>query len=84
MHIYTHMYTPNKHMYTHHTHTQIHCIHPMHADGWCPGRTLVLCSQDAEECGLIGSTEFVEDKGKATERGNYGLSQCTLVPDPSL
>jgi len=27
---------------------------------WRPGRTLVLCSWDAEEYGLIGSTEFVE------------------------
>jgi len=27
---------------------------------WRPGRTMVLCSWDAEEYGLIGSTEFVE------------------------
>ncbi|MCO5597348.1 hypothetical protein L7F22_051424 [Adiantum nelumboides] len=29
-------------------------------DGWQPRRTLVLCSWDAEEYGLIGSTEWVE------------------------
>ena len=28
--------------------------------GWRPGRTVVLCSWDAEEYGLIGSTEYVE------------------------
>ena len=27
---------------------------------WRPGRTVVLCSWDAEEYGLIGSTEWVE------------------------
>ena len=27
---------------------------------WRPGRTLTLCSWDAEEYGLIGSTEWVE------------------------
>ncbi|HSE33901.1 MAG TPA: M28 family metallopeptidase [Pyrinomonadaceae bacterium] len=29
--------------------------------GWKPRRTLVLCSWDAEEYGLIGSTEFAEE-----------------------
>ncbi|KAJ7167465.1 hypothetical protein C8R46DRAFT_995586 [Mycena filopes] len=29
--------------------------------GWKPLRTIVLCSWDAEEYGLIGSTEWVED-----------------------
>jgi N-acetylated-alpha-linked acidic dipeptidase len=29
--------------------------------GWKPNRTLVLCSWDAEEYGLIGSTEWVEE-----------------------
>ena len=38
-------------------------------DDWRPGRTLVLCSWDAEEYGLIGSTEFVEDKGKLLREG---------------
>ena len=31
---------------------------------WRPGRTIVLCSWDAEEMGLIGSTEWVESRGK--------------------
>src|ERR1700722_593242 len=29
-------------------------------DGWKPRRTIVMCEWDAEEPGLIGSTEFVE------------------------
>ncbi|KAI0239377.1 Vacuolar protein sorting-associated protein 70 [Massospora cicadina] len=29
--------------------------------GWRPRRTLKLCSWDAEEYGLVGSTEYVED-----------------------
>lgn len=29
--------------------------------GWKPKRTIVLCSWDAEEYGLLGSTEFVEE-----------------------
>ncbi|KAK9699291.1 hypothetical protein RND81_08G165400 [Saponaria officinalis] len=31
------------------------------ASGWQPRRTIVLCSWDAEEFGMIGSTEWVED-----------------------
>ncbi|KAI7906583.1 uncharacterized protein BX663DRAFT_534722 [Cokeromyces recurvatus] len=29
--------------------------------GWCPRRTILLASWDAEEYGLVGSTEWVED-----------------------
>lgn len=32
------------------------------SEGWRPRRTLVFCSWAAEEFGLIGSTEWVEDK----------------------
>ncbi|KAL8832430.1 MAG: hypothetical protein Q9170_004888 [Blastenia crenularia] len=31
------------------------------ATGWKPRRTIVLCSWDAEEYGLVGSTEWVEE-----------------------
>ena len=38
---------------------------------WRPGRTVVLCSWDAEEYGLIGSTEWVEvGKGWGGECSN--------------
>jgi N-acetylated-alpha-linked acidic dipeptidase len=29
--------------------------------GWKPGRTIILCSWDGEEYGLLGSTEWVEE-----------------------
>ena len=32
----------------------------LRANSWRPGRTLVLCSWDAEEHMLVGSTEWVE------------------------
>ncbi|KAI1702610.1 peptidase family m28 domain-containing protein [Ditylenchus destructor] len=33
----------------------------MQQTGWRPARTIMFCAWDAEEYGLIGSTEFVED-----------------------
>lgn len=33
-------------------------------DGWRPKRTIVFCSWDAEEQGLIGSTEWAEQHGQ--------------------
>ena len=39
----------------------------LRANSWRPGRTLVLCSWDAEEYGLIGSTEWVEVRGDTQE-----------------
>jgi len=36
--------------------------------GWQPKRTIILCSWDAEEYGLIGSTEWAEENA-AEERG---------------
>jgi len=37
-------------------------------DGWRPKRTVVFCSWDAEEEGLIGSTEWVEQHAQALNR----------------
>lgn len=55
--------------------------------GWRPRRTIKLCSWGAEEQGLIGSIEWVEQQSKvvreravayinidAVVRGNYSLS----------
>lgn len=36
----------------------------MYQEGWKPDRTIVLAGWDGEEYGLIGSTEWVEDKKK--------------------
>ncbi|HEX5426373.1 MAG TPA: M28 family metallopeptidase [Candidatus Acidoferrales bacterium] len=36
--------------------------------GWTPRRTIVICEWDAEEPGLIGSTEWVEDNLTALQK----------------
>src|SRR5579871_1071574 len=38
------------------------------ANGWKPRRTIVLASWDAEEYGLVGSTEWVEDNREWLEK----------------
>jgi N-acetylated-alpha-linked acidic dipeptidase len=40
-----------------------HGIGALLKQGWRPKRTIVFCSWDAEEEGLIGSTEWVEQQG---------------------
>jgi len=42
----------------------VHGIGALLKDGWHPKRTLVYCSWDAEEEGLIGSTEWVEQNAQ--------------------
>jgi len=46
----------------------VHGIGALIKQGWHPRRTIVFCSWDAEEEGLIGSTEWVEQHAKALER----------------
>jgi N-acetylated-alpha-linked acidic dipeptidase len=46
----------------------VHGIGVLLQQGWRPKRTIVFCSWDAEEEGLIGSTEWVEQHAKILER----------------
>jgi N-acetylated-alpha-linked acidic dipeptidase len=46
----------------------IHGVGALIHQGWRPRRTIVFCSWDAEEEGLIGSTEWVDQNAKALER----------------
>ena len=46
----------------------VHGIGVLLKQGWHPKRTIVFCSWDAEEEGLIGSTEWVEQHAKTLER----------------
>ena len=46
----------------------VHGIGALLRQGWRPKRTIVFCSWDAEEEGLIGSTEWVEQHAKTLER----------------
>jgi N-acetylated-alpha-linked acidic dipeptidase len=41
----------------------VHGVGALLKQGWRPRRTIVFCSWDAEEEGLIGSTEWVEQQG---------------------
>jgi N-acetylated-alpha-linked acidic dipeptidase len=45
----------------------VHGVSGLLKQGWRPKRTMVFCSWDAEEQGLIGSTEWVEQHGQALE-----------------
>jgi len=45
----------------------VHGVGALLKDGWRPKRTIVFCSWDAEEEGLIGSTEWVEQQGKTLD-----------------
>lgn len=42
----------------------VHGLGALLKSGWKPQRTIYVCSWDAEEEGLIGSTEWVEDHAK--------------------
>jgi N-acetylated-alpha-linked acidic dipeptidase len=46
----------------------VHGIGVLLKQGWRPKRTMLFCSWDAEEEGLIGSTEWVEQHAKTLER----------------
>jgi N-acetylated-alpha-linked acidic dipeptidase len=46
----------------------VHGVGALMRESWRPKRTIVFCSWDAEEEGLIGSTEWVELNAKALER----------------
>jgi N-acetylated-alpha-linked acidic dipeptidase len=45
----------------------VHGMGTLLKSGWKPQRTIYFCSWDAEEEGLIGSTEWVEDHAKQME-----------------
>jgi N-acetylated-alpha-linked acidic dipeptidase len=47
--------------------------------GWKPLRTIVLASWDAEEYGLIGSTEWAEDFGEWISNNSALTSLSTLI-----
>ena len=49
----------------------VHGIGALLKQGWRPRRTMVFCSWDAEEEGLIGSTEWVEQQAQTL---NYAVA----------
>ena len=45
----------------------VHGVGVLLRQGWRPKRTIVFCSWDAEEEGLVGSTEWVEQQGRTLD-----------------
>jgi N-acetylated-alpha-linked acidic dipeptidase len=45
----------------------VHGVGALLKEGWRPKRTIVFCSWDAEEEGLIGSTEWVEQQARTLD-----------------
>jgi N-acetylated-alpha-linked acidic dipeptidase len=53
--------------------------------GWKPRRTIVMCSWDAEEQGLIGSTEWAEEKAtELREKAVAYLNMDSAVSGPNF
>jgi N-acetylated-alpha-linked acidic dipeptidase len=52
--------------------------------GWRPRRTIVFCSWDAEEEGLIGSTEWVEQQGHALDSAVAYFNVDVAVSGPDF
>ena len=62
----------------------VHGIGVLLRQGWRPKRTLVFCSWDAEEEGLIGSTEWVEANAKTLERAVAYFNVDVAVAGPDF
>ncbi len=52
--------------------------------GWRPRRTIVFCSWDAEEQGLVGSTEWVEQHGAELARAAAYFNVDVAVSGPNF
>jgi N-acetylated-alpha-linked acidic dipeptidase len=69
------------------TATMLEAVHGIGAllhDGWRPKRTMIFCSWDAEEEGLIGSTEWVEQHAKALENAVIYINVDVGVSGPDF
>jgi N-acetylated-alpha-linked acidic dipeptidase len=62
----------------------VHGIGVLLKQGWRPKRTLIFASWDAEEEGLIGSTEWVEQHGKELERAVAYFNTDVAVSGPDF
>jgi N-acetylated-alpha-linked acidic dipeptidase len=62
----------------------VHGIGALLKQGWRPKRTMVFCSWDAEEEGLIGSTEWVEQHAKMLERAVAYFNVDVAVAGPDF
>ncbi len=62
----------------------VHGIGDLLQQGWRPKRTIVFCSWDAEEEGLIGSTEWVEQQAQALDRAVAYFNMDVGVSGPNF
>src|ERR1700678_882182 len=62
----------------------VHGIGALLKQGWHPKRTIVFCSWDAEEQGLIGSTEWVEQHAKMLDHAVAYFNVDVAVSGPSF
>jgi N-acetylated-alpha-linked acidic dipeptidase len=62
----------------------VHGVGALVKQGWRPKRTIVFCSWDAEEEGLIGSTEWVEQHAKTLERAVAYFNVDVAVAGPNF
>jgi N-acetylated-alpha-linked acidic dipeptidase len=61
----------------------VHGLGALLRQGWRPRRTIVFCSWDAEEEGLIGSTEWVEQQGRTLDHAvaYFNIDVAVSGPD---
>jgi len=62
----------------------VHGIGALDKQGWRPKRTILFCSWDAEEEGLIGSTEWVEQQGKLLDNAVAYFNVDVAVSGPDF
>jgi N-acetylated-alpha-linked acidic dipeptidase len=62
----------------------VHGIGALLKQGWKPRRTIIFASWDAEEEGLIGSTEWVEDHAQQLERAVAYFNTDVGVAGPNF
>ena len=62
----------------------VHGIGALLKEGWRPRRTMVFCSWDGEEEGLIGSTEWVEQHARELEKAVLYLNVDVGVAGPDF
>jgi N-acetylated-alpha-linked acidic dipeptidase len=62
----------------------VHGVGALLKQGWRPKRTMIFCSWDAEEEGLIGSTEWVEQHAKELENAVIYINVDVAVAGPDF
>ncbi len=62
----------------------VHGVGVLLRSGWRPKRTIVFCSWDAEEYGLMGSTEWVEQNEQQLQRAVAYFNVDVAVSGPNF